>query len=59
MTQAADALSYLAQLGVQPGQRIRVAKREPIGGLVHVYFGDREEILSKELAMLIRGKIVP
>lgn len=58
MTQATDALSYLALLGVQPGRRLRVTKREPVGGLVHICFGDRQEVLSKELAMLIRGEIL-
>ena len=57
MTQAPDVLTYIAQLGIHPGQRIQVRKTEPIGGLIHVYFDNRKEILSKELAMLIRGQV--
>ncbi len=57
MTQAADALHYLAELGVQPGAQLRVVKREPFGGLVHIRYDGREEVLSKELAMLIRGEV--
>ena len=57
LTQAADVLSYFAELGIHPGQHIKVSSTEPIGGLIHIHFDGRTEILSKELAMLIRGQV--
>ena len=58
LSQASDVLSYLADVGIQPGVRLEVTRREPVGGLVHVTLGDKQEVLSKELAMLIRGAVV-
>jgi DtxR family Mn-dependent transcriptional regulator len=57
MTQTADVLNYIAELGIHPGQRIQVRRSDPIGGLIHVHFDDRTEILSKEMAMLICGQV--
>lgn len=58
LSQAPDVLTYLADLGIQPGVRLEVTRREPVGGLVHVALKNRKEVLSKELAMLIRGEVV-
>lgn len=57
MTQAADVLGYLAELGITPGVNLQVLRREPLGGLLHVALDDRREVLSKELATLIRGEV--
>ncbi len=58
MSQATEVLTYLADLGIQPGTLLEVTRREPIGGLVHVNFKDKQEVLSKELAILLRGEVV-
>lgn len=56
-TQEADVLTYLAELGVEPGACIEVRGREPLGGLLTVAIGGRVHALSKELATLIRGEV--
>ena len=58
LSQASDVLSYLAELGIQPGVRLEVTRREPIGGLVYVNLANRQAVLSKEIAMLIRGEVL-
>ena len=57
LTQAPDVLTYLAELGIQPGMRLKVTRREPLGGLVHITFEGKQEVLSKELATLVRGEV--
>ncbi len=57
MTQDADVLNHLAKLGIQPGQELRVLEREPLGGLVHIIIAKEKAVLSKELALLVRGKV--
>lgn len=57
-TQEADVLAYLAGLGVQPGQVLRVNEIEPLGGLLRVAADEREFALSKTLATLVRGRLV-
>lgn len=57
-TQEADALAYLADLGVQPGAALTVVQHEPLGGLLWVDLGGRTAALSANLATLIRGKCV-
>ncbi|MEM7736330.1 MAG: metal-dependent transcriptional regulator [Deinococcota bacterium] len=59
MSQAEDVLTYLAELGIQPGSQLKLIKREPLGGLVHVVIKHQQMTLSKELAMLIRGEVRP
>lgn len=55
-TQETDVLAHLADLGVQPGARISVRAREPLGGLLEVEVEGRVCAVSKELATLIRGE---
>jgi DtxR family Mn-dependent transcriptional regulator len=57
MTQSSDVLAYLAKLGIGPGCRLTVTAREPLGGLVHVSAEGTPQVLSKELATLIRGEV--
>lgn len=57
LTQDDDVLRYLAELGITPGRRLEVRKREPFGGLVHIIVDDRAEVVSKELATLVRGAV--
>jgi len=58
MSQAKDVLSYLSDLAICPGQQLKIAKREPLGGLVHITIAGKKEVLSKDLAMLIRGEVI-
>ena len=58
MSQAKDVLSYLGDLAISPGQRLKVDKREPFGGLVHISIAGKKEVVSKDLAMLIRGEVI-
>ena len=57
-TQDADILAYLAKLGIQPGQRVQVREREPLGGLLHITVKEERTVISKELATLVRGEVV-
>jgi DtxR family Mn-dependent transcriptional regulator len=57
LTQDDDVLRYLAELGITLGRRLEVRRREPLGGLVHVIVDGRAEVLSKELATLVRGAV--
>ena len=59
LTQESDVLTHLTKLGVKPGMRLTVRAREPLGGLVEVQIGGERRALSKELATLIRGEVVP
>ena len=56
LSQAEDVLSYLAERGIQPGSQLKLIKREPLGGLIHVTIKRKQIVLSNELAMLIRGE---
>ena len=56
-TQDTDILTYLAKLGIQPGQRVQVLEREPLGGLLHIKIDGRTVVISKELATLVRGEV--
>jgi DtxR family Mn-dependent transcriptional regulator len=56
-TQDADILTYLAKLGIQPGQCLRVLEREPLGGLLHIVVEGKTIAVSKELATLVRGEV--
>lgn len=58
LSQAPDVLTYIADLGIQPGVQLKVTRREPVGGLVYVTLKASQVVLSKELAMLIRGAVV-
>lgn len=58
LTQEGDVLTHLTTLGIQPGTRIEVQSREPLGGLLEVRIDDGIRALSKELATLIRGEVV-
>lgn len=57
-TQEADILTYLADLGVQPGHTVAVLRREPLGELLHVNIDGRDAALSKTLATLVRGRLL-
>ena len=59
LSQASDVLSYLAGLNIKPGVQLEVTGREPLGGLVYVTTQDGQAVLSKDLAMLIRGAVLP
>ena len=39
-------LRYLAELGVSPGDPVRVVERQPFGGPITVRFGDGERVLG-------------
>lgn len=56
-TQDADILSYFTDMGVCPGQHLEVQHREPVGGILQVDIGGHPQVLSKELAVLVRGEI--
>jgi DtxR family transcriptional regulator, Mn-dependent transcriptional regulator len=58
ITQDSNILGYLAKLGIQPGRRLAVSGREPLGGLVHIEIEGERQVLSKELAMLVRGDVL-
>lgn len=58
LTQESDVLTHLGKFGVQPGSRLTVRSREPLGGLLEVEIDGRTRALSKELATLIRGEVV-
>ena len=58
MSQEKDVLTYLKSLSIKPGKELHLFKREPFGGLVHVAINDKETVLSKELATLIRGEVI-
>lgn len=57
-TQDPDILSHLTKLGIQPGQQVQVCEREPLGGLLHLEVQGRRRVLSKELAVLVRGEVL-
>lgn len=59
LTQDAEVLTHLAALGIQPGARLTVRSREPLGGLLHVDADGAARALSKELATLVRGEVLP
>lgn len=58
MSQDKDVLTYLKSLAIEPSKELQLVKREPVGGLVHVEIDGAETVLSKELAMLIRGEVI-
>lgn len=58
LTQDADILTYLANLGVRPGQGVKVHQHEPLGGLLHITVKGEKTVISKELATLVRGEVV-
>ena len=57
LSQEADVLAYLNSLDIRPGKRLRILSREPLGGLLHVEVAGKEQVVSKELALLIRGGV--
>ena len=57
MSQDSDVLTYLAELDIHPGSRIRMVEREPVGGLLHVDIAGTARVISKDLALLIRGEV--
>jgi DtxR family Mn-dependent transcriptional regulator len=57
LTQDDDVLRYLAELGITPGRRLQVRGGEPFGGLVQVIIDGRQQVLSKDLATLVRGAV--
>ncbi len=57
-TQEANLLTYLADLGIQPGHTVAVLQREPLGELLHVNIDGRDAALSKTLATLVRGRLL-
>ena len=57
LTQDAVILTYLANLGIRPGQGVKVHQREPLGGLLHITVKEEKTVISKELATLVRGEV--
>ncbi len=57
LTQDADILTYLANLGIRPGQGVKVHQHEPFGGLLHITVKEEKTVISKELATLVRGEV--
>jgi DtxR family Mn-dependent transcriptional regulator len=57
LTQDADLLTYLANLGIRPGQGVKVHQHEPLGGLLHITVKGEKTVISKELATLVRGEV--
>ena len=55
LSQDADVLAHLAGIGIGPGVDVRVTGGEPHGGLLAVDVAGREQVVSRELASLIRG----
>jgi len=57
LTQDTDILTYLANLGIRPGQGVKVHQHEPLGGLLHITVKEEKTVISKELATLVRGEV--
>lgn len=53
------ALAYLAGLGIRPGAVVRVAEREPFGGLLWVETGGQRHAIGIPLAHLVHGMTRP
>ena len=58
LTQDTDILTYLAKLGIQPGQLVKVHECESLGGLLHITVKEEKTVISRELATLVRGEVV-
>ena len=52
------ALRYLADLGIQPGVRLDVVRRQPFGGPLWVRVGGVEHALGDPLTHLVHGRVV-
>jgi DtxR family transcriptional regulator, Mn-dependent transcriptional regulator len=50
-------LSYLADLGVAPGDMLEVLERQPFGGPLAVRFGDRTHTMGGQLAASMRIEV--
>lgn len=57
LSQDAEVLAYVTELGVHPGSRLRVEAKEPIGELLTVAVGDELLSISHDLARLILGGV--
>jgi len=57
LSQDAEVLAYVTELGVHPGSRLRVEAKEPIGELLTVALGDELLSISRDLARLILGGV--
>ncbi len=55
LSQDADVLAYLTELGIEPGSVLVVAAKEPVGDLLSVRLGDEPLSISHELACVILG----
>jgi DtxR family Mn-dependent transcriptional regulator len=49
-----EMLRYLAEQGIELGDRLRITRRQPFGGPVFVRIGKREEPIGGELARAMR-----
>jgi len=54
-----EMLRYLAEQGIHPGARLRVAGSQPFGGPVFVEIGGSEHALGGELASKMRIEVEP
>lgn len=52
------ALRYLAGLGIQPGVRLDVVRRQPFGGPLWVRVGGIDHALGDPLTHLVHGRVV-
>lgn len=57
VTQDDAVLRYLANLGIQPGSSLKLTLLEPVGGLLHIMLDGNHQVISKEMASLIRGEV--
>jgi DtxR family Mn-dependent transcriptional regulator len=49
-TDEPDKLSYIGQMGLKPGQVLEYLAQEPFGGPLRLRIGDKEHLISAELA---------
>jgi len=57
LSQDAEVLAYVRELGIHPGSRLRVESKEPVGDLLTVVLGGQRVSVSRDLASLILGGI--
>ena len=55
LSQDADVLGYVTELGIGPGSVLHVEAREPLGDVMMVRFAGRRLSISRELGSLILG----
>lgn len=56
LSQDAAVLGHLAELGIEPGARVRVVDREPHGGMMRLEVNGRACAVSRDLAERVHGE---